>query len=138
MPVPAPSTPPARRTKRPDLSRDQRLQVLTLRSASMSYEQISRHLGITMRQVQNACTAGHPTPTKRKGRPRTLTDDQIDELEQFVCSSRANSILSYQKLSTGPFAHWNASADAIKNALHSRGYKKRSTRAKQPPSNQTN
>ena len=71
------------RVKRPDLSRDQRIQIITLRGTGMTYQEIRAHLlqstslDFSERQIQTACDAGHPTPSKRAGRPSILTEAQI-------------------------------------------------------------
>jgi DNA-directed RNA polymerase specialized sigma24 family protein len=46
------------------LTRDERLQILTLRSLNMKYEDIAKHLGVSIRHVQLACHVGHPAPSK--------------------------------------------------------------------------
>ena len=130
-----PST-PSRRSKHPDLTRDERIQCLTLRSIGWSYEAIARHLGVTQRQVQTASSTDHPTPKKRKGRCPLLSEAQADELEVFICYSRTNRLMSYLHLATGPFAHWGASEYAIRYALRKRGYKRYVARAKPPLSEQ--
>ena len=123
-----PSTPPQRR----HLSRDERLQVQTLHLARHSQAEISRLLNISRRQVAYAIASEHVTPQKRNGRPRKLTDAQINELEDYVRSSRAARQMSYLALAQGPFEAWGVSQYAIRNALRSRGYKRRVARAKPP------
>ncbi|KAB8073119.1 hypothetical protein BDV29DRAFT_141618 [Aspergillus leporis] len=78
-----PSTPPHFQ-----LTRDERLQILTLRSLNMKYEDIAKHSGVSIRQVQLACKAGHPTPSERSGRPLAMKDEEIDYLIRFITSSR--------------------------------------------------
>ena len=126
-----PSTPPTRQ-KRQDLTRDQRLQVLTLRSAGWTYEKIANHLKITHRQVQTACQSEHPTPVKRKGRNPTLNPQQIEELITFVCSSRTNRLMSYIHLASGPFAQWDVGEFVIRHALYKEGFRRWVARAKPP------
>ena len=74
----APSTPPYFQ-----LTRDERLQILTLRSLNMKYEDIAKHLGVSIRQAQLACQAGHPIPSKRSGRPLAMKDEEIDYLKVY-------------------------------------------------------
>ena len=74
----------------PHLSRDERLQVLTLRSKNLSYNQIAVRLGITKNQVHYTIDQGHPTPKKKTGRPPLLDEDQVQDLVAFVCASRQN------------------------------------------------
>lgn len=117
-----PSTP--KRHKRGDLTRDQRLEVLTLRSIDWTYPQIARHLKISERQVQTACQTDHPTPSKRKGRNPFLSSEQVAELVLFVCSSRTNQLMSYILLASGPFTHWGIRQYPIKHALQKEGFRR--------------
>ena len=57
-----------------DLSRDERLQILTLHSIGWSLNKISQHTGATWRQVQYTCQNGQATPVRRSGRPPLLTE----------------------------------------------------------------
>jgi hypothetical protein len=85
---PRPSTPPACSDHSQHLTRDQRLQVQTLRLAGHTHKFIADLLKITERQVGYAIASEQVTPKRREGRPRTLTEAQVDELEAFVRSSR--------------------------------------------------
>ncbi|KAF2835625.1 hypothetical protein M501DRAFT_997757, partial [Patellaria atrata CBS 101060] len=60
-----PSTPP----RRHHLTRDQRIQVQTLRGIGLTYEAIVKHLGFSYQQDQRAGQAEQVTPKKRSGRP---------------------------------------------------------------------
>ncbi|EDN05860.1 conserved hypothetical protein [Histoplasma mississippiense (nom. inval.)] len=74
----APTTPseaPTTPTKR--LTRDQRQDILLLRSLEWTYEKISNHLKITYQGVQYTCELGTATPKKHTGRPSQLTEEQI-------------------------------------------------------------
>jgi len=74
----APSTP-----KRKQLSRDQRRDIRALKSINITHTQIMQHflfvynIVITVRQVSHACTADHPTPQKRSGRPPLLWPERV-------------------------------------------------------------
>ena len=103
-----------------DLTCDQRLMVLTCRSLGMKYEEIAAHLHITQRQVQHACEAGHPTPKKRSGRPRILTEEQTDQLIKFVTSSSYTRRLPLHEVAR--LFQPKVSEKAIRHALKSRGY----------------
>ena len=51
-----------------------------------------------------------------------MTEDQIDELEVFVTSSRIGLQMSYFELARVQFRHWNVSAHVVRRVLLSRGY----------------
>jgi transposase len=78
-----PSTPKHRK----HLNRDQRLMVHTLYNAGHTQKWISTHLGFTLRQVQYVLTVP-VTPKQRTGRPPVLTPEQVQELIQFVRTSK--------------------------------------------------
>ncbi|KAJ5288298.1 hypothetical protein N7508_011073 [Penicillium antarcticum] len=69
-------------------SRDQHVAARTLRAQGYTYSQISLELGITQRQVQKACTDKRPTPRKAPGRARKLSEEQLDEIIDFITSSK--------------------------------------------------
>lgn len=93
---------PIRRNKAYDLSRDTRIQILTLHNiAKWNMNKIAKALGITYNQVRTAVTAGHPTPQKRRGRSPILSQEQIDEIEAFVCQSRRTRRMAYRALTAG-------------------------------------
>lgn len=127
-----PSTPKRRHTY---LSRDERFRVQILHQAGHTAAWIVTHTGFSRHQVDYAIQADRPTPKKRPGAPRRLSEEQIDELETYVCSSRATRQISYRKLARGPFSHWNVGEYVIRYALQSRGYKRCKARAKPPLSN---
>ena len=88
-----PSTPPRR--KAPYLTRDQRLQIRTLRAVGKSYAEIQAFIGCTYRQVQLACEAEQNTPKKRRGRPPSLSQAQTNELIEYITQSRETRQMSY-------------------------------------------
>lgn len=115
------------------LSRDERLRVQTLRDAGWKLPEIQQQLGITWNQAQYACSH-RLTPQKRSGRPPVLEEEQVDEIELFVISSKTNRLMSYYRLSTifQPIMGDVASARAIRGALERRGYKRYVARQKPP------
>ncbi|KAI1006730.1 hypothetical protein K3495_g1484 [Podosphaera aphanis] len=120
------------------LTRDQRLQVLTLNTAGHTQQFIANHLNVTRRQVGYAIAHGCPTPKKSSGRRPRLSKEQIDELESFVRSSEDGKYMSYLQLANGPFGHWNVSESVIKRALKNRGCTRHKTIDRYPlPENKT-
>jgi transposase len=116
------------------LSRNKRLQIQTLRAfAKLSYKDITRRLGVTLHQVQLACQSNHPTPKKRPRRPLLLNKEQIQQLIEFITSSKYARRLGYAELAQS--LNFNYSKLAIKAALNSQGYYQYLTRKKPPLSN---
>ena len=117
MSTPAsPTTPRSRR----QLSRDQRVQIYTLRGLGFTHLAIGNQLGITERRVQYALARQCLTPKKRNGRPHALNAQQEVELEEFVTSSSEARQMSHLELAA-KFSHWNCGQIAIKSALERRG-----------------
>ncbi|KAI6248672.1 hypothetical protein HI914_02268 [Erysiphe necator] len=106
------------------LTRDQRLQILTLFRAGHSKKEISIILGVTIHQVKNTLRSGRVSPGKITGRKPTLGPEQVDELERFVQTSQETRQMSYLELAMN-FPQWNVGQDAIRNALKRRGYCRR-------------
>lgn len=91
-----------KKSKSSDLSRDMRLQILTLFNVSKwSKSKIAQTLKVTYNQVRHTIDAGHPTPSKKSGRKPILSAEQIDELEFYICSSRETRQMPYYKLADG-------------------------------------
>jgi hypothetical protein len=115
------------------LSRDERLRVQTLRDIGWKLPEIQRRLGITWRQAQYACSH-RLTPQKRSGRPPILEEEQVNEIEVFVISSKTNRLMSYHRLAMvfQPIVGSQAPAGGIRGALERRGYKRYVARQKPP------
>lgn len=131
---------------RQELSRDLRLGVITLHDAGFQHQQIRDHylqkeppIDISIRQISYAVKAGHPTPQKRGkvGQKGHLSEDQVDDLITYICTSKATRFESFLSLSIGPFSHFKVSGDVIRKAIAKRGYKKYIARQK-PPLSQKN
>lgn len=86
--------------KRRKLTRDQRLQIITLRGVGITYANIANHLHVTERAVQYTLEAGHPTPSKSSGRPLKLNVAQTTELIEFITSSKEARRISYTRLAS--------------------------------------
>jgi hypothetical protein len=95
--------------------------VQTLSLAGHDHKYIADLLKVSVRHVDYAIHAERVTPKKCTGRPRQLTNDQVDELVTYVTSSRASRQMSFAHLAEGPFSHWNVGEYVIRNALRSRG-----------------
>lgn len=104
------------------LSRYVRLQVQTLAMAGQTHWFIPELLKITERQVSYAIASEKVTPKDCSGRPRTLSDAQLDELETFIRSSRQTRQISYLTLATGPFEAWGILEHVIRRALQQKDY----------------
>ena len=134
-PPPPPPPPPTTPTHSQHTSRDDRLQVQILRRAGHTYKEVMRLTGLTWRQVQYAATAPNITPRKRSGRPPILTNQQVEELIEFVCVSAQNRRLSWAALPNA--LGWNCSEYAIRHALRKAGFSRRPALRKPPISEKT-
>ena len=119
---------------RKHLTRDQCIEIRTLRRHGLSLKNIANELGHTMRQVQTACAREDENPKPRKGGATKLSAEQVDELEAFIRESSENREMSYLELAIGPFSHWRCSERVISNALKKRGYSRRFVRKTSPSS----
>jgi len=81
----------------PHLTQDQRRDCQLLRSIGWRYRQIQEKIRFSQHQIQYACTSP-PIPTKRPGRPPSLTQAQIEDLIGYVWMSARNRRLSFQQL----------------------------------------
>ena len=121
---PVPSTP-----KRKRLTRDQRRDILLMRSLGKTYAEIAAFLNVTQHAVQYTCNLQKASPSKTKrGPPSKLSQEQIDELETFIRQSKDTRRMSYQELGD----LFLVSADCIKRALKKRGYQRRVALRKPP------
>ena len=96
-------------------------QILALYRTGLTYKQIATQLRVTYSQVKNTVQSGRASPKRRTGRPPKLSPNQIDQLEEFVCSSPEAGQYSYLELSVH-FSSWAAGESAIRRALKGRGY----------------
>jgi transposase len=128
----SPMSPPSTPGRTAHLTRDQSLQVQTLSRAGHDHQSIADLLKISLRHVGDAIDVERVTSKKRTGRPRQLTEDQIDELMSYVTHSREARQMTFPRLTGGPFSHWNVKEYVIRHALRSRGHVRRVARAKPP------
>jgi transposase len=80
-----PSTP-----TRKQLSRDERLKILTLRETGQTYDPIASKMGCTSRQAHYVCKLNQATPRKGRGRRSKLSEDRIDEVIEWMHASSDN------------------------------------------------
>jgi len=101
-------------------TRDQRLSARILRSQGLTYPQIAAELGITQRQVQTACTRDRPSPRKLPGARPKLSADKIDDIIEFISSSKETRRMSYKILIE--HLQLEVSETTLRNSLKKRGY----------------
>jgi transposase len=127
-----PHTPP--HTSASDATRDERLQVQTLRDIGWSYSQIRKQLDLTRNQIAYAATH-RLTPKKRKGRPPMLSQEEINYIIEWICASNSNRRTSWVKIPI--ILELNVSFYAVRTALRNAGFARRVARRK-PPISETN
>ena len=116
------SNAPSSKFPKKRLTRDQRRDILLMRSLNHTYSEIATFLHVTERAVQYTCNTNQDTPqTKGRGRHPKLTKEQVDELETFVRSSKEGRQMSYAQLAE----RFNTGIGSIRTALKSRGYSRR-------------
>jgi len=128
------------RPKRQPTSRDDRIRIQTLYDAGMGRTAIVQHLNqhreethkISVAQVKYALSH-RLTPQKSTGRPRDLTEDDVDYIELFLIENRWARWLTFEHLA--PCLSQQISLitpDQIRVALSGRGYQRRVTQQKPP------
>lgn len=113
-------TPQPPRTPSHKASRDQRIAARTLRDQGLTYSQIASKLGIIQRQVQKACTDERPTPRKAPGRGRKLSEEQLDEIIDYISSSKETRRMPYSRVIEE--LQLSVSSETLRRALARRGY----------------
>jgi transposase len=129
-PPPFPPPPHSALKTAPDTTRDQRLQIQTLRTAGFTYSQIREQLGdVTLHQIAYAIL--HPlTPKKRKGKPSILTSEEVEEIITWVCLNKRNRRTPWYQIPTA--IGLNVSYYCVRNALRKAGFARRVPRRKPP------
>ena len=125
-------TPSIPRLKR--LDRDQQRDILLLRRKGDTYIQITQFLSLTEAAVRYTYTTQSATPQHKKaGRPSKLSPEEIDGLLDFMKSSKRTRRLTYSQLKDEIYKDRDdISTEAIKYALHKRGYYRRIALRKPP------
>jgi Transposase len=127
-----PHTPPLLRQGTAHLTRDQRRDIRLMHDLHHSDAEIIQRFTITQRQLDYTIQAGRPTPRKPPGRHCKLKDPQIDILIAYMISSAHTRRMTFKALAKDPHLNLQCSVNAIKNALHKRGYHRRLARHKPP------
>ncbi|KAH9878586.1 hypothetical protein IAQ61_001858 [Plenodomus lingam] len=108
-------TPHQRNRCHHQLTRDDRLRVKTLSEARHPRTFIASHLGISEYQVRYAIHAPL-SPKKRTGRPRKMSQEQVEELLEFVRKNGPENKMTYPALARH-FSHWNVSEHTIRHVM---------------------
>lgn len=117
-----PSTP---KKNAPQLSRDERLQVQSLRNyGNLSYAEIAQKMGFTIRQVQFACISP-VTPQKRREKKGLLRTPQKDALREWIRSDRSHRFTSWSDFRLLLPPQLSAGEKALRKALHSLGFQRK-------------
>lgn len=132
--TPAAQTTPIQ-TSRSWSTRDQRVAARTLRAQQLTYAQIAAQLGMTLRQVQTACTEDRPTPRKPRGQRRKLSEDQLDEIIEFITSSKETRRMSFETVIKE--LQLPVCKTTLRKALARRGYHRCKALRKPPLSERT-
>lgn len=107
--------------RRSDSSEIQREEARLLHRLGYSYRQISEILGLSTKQVQySILTTGGPK--RRSGRSSKLTEAQVDQLVEFVTSSKAARLLTFEQIDSA--LGWNVGPYCIRHALRKRGFRR--------------
>lgn len=118
--APEPSGVPESRQNSTRLQRDDRIRVLALRDAGLTYQQIASQLQMTLRQVQYTCQSQQTTPKKARGQKPKLSEDDIDKIIEFISSSKRNRHMPYYKVIQE--LDLPVGTTALSRALKKRGY----------------
>ena len=125
----------APRTPSQKATRDQRIAARTLRAQRYTYAQIASELDITQRQVQKACSDERPTPRKARGRGRKLSEEQLNEIIEFISSSKETRRMPYSRVIHE--LQLPVSSETLRRALARRGYHRCKALRKPPLSDRT-
>ena len=125
------NTPPSTPSRRKQLTRDQRIKIIALHSYGVNQVSIAKELQVTRSQVRYTLSKKDtPSPSKRSGRPMVMTEEQIDELEVFVTSTRTGRQTSYFELARVQFRYWNVGEHVVIRVLRSKRYERRIAQSK--------
>jgi hypothetical protein len=83
---------------RKHLSRDERIEILSLRNDGNSYIRIARKAGSTGRQVQYVCSINKATPRKGRGRHQKRLEDRITGVIDWIRATFDNRCKSVHQI----------------------------------------
>ena len=123
----APINPNIRRFHR--LTRDNKIAIWALHDAGHSNADIIRRTGYSKKGIQYTLKHRLTPQHTRAGRPPRITQEEGDALEAFIRASKQNRRLTYEQLLVAFFPHRlfgpdRIGAEAVKNCLKSRGYRR--------------
>lgn len=118
--TPEPFEEPESRQNSIRLNRDNRIRVLALRDAGLTYQQIASQLQMTHRQVQYTCQSNQATPKKAHGQRPKLSEEDIDNIIEFISSSKRARSMPYYKVIEE--LELPVGTTALSRALKKRGY----------------
>ncbi|OJJ54501.1 hypothetical protein ASPSYDRAFT_160091 [Aspergillus sydowii CBS 593.65] len=134
--APEPSGVPESRQNSTRLQRDDRIRVLALRDAGLTYQQIASQLQMTLRQVQYTCQSQQATPKKARGQRPKLSENDIDKIIEFISSSERNRRMPHYKIIQE--LDLPVGTTALSRALKKRGYTRCEALQKPPLSDLSN
>ena len=101
-------------------SRDRRQKILLMTDLGYSQHTIASYLNTFRHVVQYTQKTQRATPKKPKGRPPKLTEDQVDEILEFISTSKQNRRMPYYRVVD--VLNLDISRECLSNALNRRGY----------------
>lgn len=112
------------------LTRDERKTVLDLIDLGLSPHTVERATGTTRWQIRYAIRKGHPTPSKRPGRPPSLGRDIMAEVMAYITASREGRRATMAELADR--LQLGVCARTIQLALQREGFFRRVAHKKPP------
>ena len=68
-----------------------------------STQEIAAVIKFSSCQVRYTLDRDTISPKRKSGRLSVLSESQVNELEEFICSSQRNRMMTCLELATGPF-----------------------------------
>ena len=123
--------PPIKRSRRPNLTRDQKRDIKSAASWGVStLEMMKRWPQLSRQQIQRVLDTP-TTPKKPSGRPPVLGPNERAILIDFVCQSKRHRRMTYVELAK-EFKHFGWGYMAIEAALQKEGFNRRWAMRKPP------